>query len=274
MKKIQSYFQNLIVCSIALALVSVAQAQTQGTAKVVRVKGSARYTTDNNSWQPLKANMVIKPGTTIQTGIERGSFVDIVTSDSDSSLPAPAVLSGGVAGAGASAGVGGAGSGAKAAAKQNIVRLWENTLVGVDKLTTTSTGAGVVSETELNLKAGRVIGSVNKLSAGSTYEIKLPNGVAGIRGTDFEISSTGVLKVISGEVVLAFVNSSTGETVTVRLRAGDTYNTGTQIISQIAQSEILSLQTTIDQVTQIRTADPTTVITVVDQTVEYVSPTE
>jgi hypothetical protein len=274
MKKIQSYFQNLIVCSIALALVTVAQAQTQGTAKVIRVKGSARYTTDNSSWQPLKANMVIKPGTTIQTGIERGSYVDIVTSDSDSKLPTPAVLSGaGGAGAGAAGGAGG--SGVKAAAKQNIVRLWENTLVGVDKLTTTSTGAGVVSETELNLKAGRVIGSVNKLSAGSTFEIKLPNGVAGIRGTDFEISSTGVLKVISGEVVLAFVNASTGETVTVRLRAGDSYNTGTQIISQIPQADILSLQTTIDLITRVQTADTTTVITVVrDQTKEYVSPTE
>lgn len=272
MKKIQSYFQNLIVCSIALALVSVAQAQNQGTAKVIRVKGSARYTTDNNSWQPLKAGMVIKPGSTIQTGIERGSYVDIVTSDSDSKLPTPAVLSGGGAGAG---GNGTGGSGVKAAAKQNVVRLWENTLLGVDKLTTTSTGAGVVGETELNLKAGRVIGSVNKLSAGSTYEIKLPNGVAGIRGTDFEISSTGVLKVISGEVVLAFVNSSTGETVTVRLRAGDSYNTGTQIISQIPQSEILSLQTTIDGITRIVSAENTTVITVVrDQTKEYVSPTE
>ncbi len=273
MKKIQSYFQNLIVCGIALALVSGAQAQSQGTAKVIRVKGSARYTTDNNSWQPLKAGMVIKPGSTIQTGVERGSYVDIITSDSDSKLPTPAIFGGAGGGAGAAGGNGG--SGAKAAAKQNVIRLWENTLLGVDKLNSTSTGAGVVSETELNLKAGRVLGSVNKLSAGSTYEIKLPNGVAGIRGTDFEISSTGVLKVISGEVVLAFVNSSTGETVTVRLRAGDSYNTGTQIISQIPQSEILSLQTTLEGITRIVTSSASTPITVVrDETIEYVSPTE
>ncbi len=272
MKKIQSYFQSIIVCSVALALVSMAQAQTQGTAKVVRVKGSARYTTDNNSWQPLKAGTVVKPGTTIQTGVERGSYVDLVTSDSDAKLPTPAVFGGG--GGGGGAGVSSGPGAYKAASKQNLIRLWENTLMSVEKLNLTSTGAGVVSETEMNLKAGKVLGSVNKLSAGSTYEIKLPNGVAGIRGTDFEISAGGVLKVLSGEVVLAFVNAQ-GETVTVRLRQGDTYNTGTAIISQIPQSEIQALSTTIEGVTQVTTAGESVTIQVVrDPTLQYVSPTE
>ena len=64
-------------------------------------------------------------------------------------------------------------------AEQNIVRLWENTLMGVDKLTEMHTGADVVTETQLDLKAGHITGSVKKMSAASKYEVKMPNGVAG-----------------------------------------------------------------------------------------------
>ena len=75
------------------------------------------------------------------------------------------------------------GSPTSLAAEQNIVRMWENTLLGVDKLTFTQTGADVVTETQLDLKAGHIFGMVKKMSAASKYEVKIPNGVAGIRGT-------------------------------------------------------------------------------------------
>ncbi len=42
------------------------------------------------------------------------------------------------------------------------------------------------------------------MSAASKYEVKIPNGVAGIRGTVFDISAEGVVKVLSGSVVLAY----------------------------------------------------------------------
>ena len=35
--------------------------------------------------------------------------------------------------------------------------------------------------------------------------MKIPNGVAGIRGTVYDISAEGVVKVLSGSVVLAYV---------------------------------------------------------------------
>jgi hypothetical protein len=97
--------------------------------------------------------------------------------------------------------------------EQNVVRLWENTLMGVDKLTEMRTGADVVTETQLDLKAGHITGSVKKMSAASKYEVKIPNGVAGIRGTVFDISAEGLIKVLSGSVVLAYVGPS-GSVVT------------------------------------------------------------
>ncbi len=37
-----------------------------------------------------------------------------------------------------------------------MVRIWENTLLSIDKLTVTQTGADVVTETQLDLKAGHI----------------------------------------------------------------------------------------------------------------------
>ena len=79
-----------------------------------------------------------------------------------------------------------------------MVRIWENTLLGIDKLTETQTGADVVTETQLDLKAGHIFGTVKKMSAASKYEVKIPNGVAGIRGTVYDISAEGVVKVSVG----------------------------------------------------------------------------
>jgi len=96
MKKIRSLVPGLVVVALALAFVSTAAAQTQGAAKVVRIKGSARYSTGNNVWVPVKLGSVLKPGTVIQTGLERGAFVDLVLGDGEAPIAG-----------GAGAGVGG-----------------------------------------------------------------------------------------------------------------------------------------------------------------------
>ena len=64
MKRIQNVFQRLAVCVLAIATVTsaVAQSATPGAAKVVRIKGPARYTTGNNVWLPLKTGALLKPG--------------------------------------------------------------------------------------------------------------------------------------------------------------------------------------------------------------------
>src|SRR6266699_5569671 len=87
MKNIRSFVQGLVAGALALAFVSTAAAQTQGAAKVVRIKGSARYSTGNNVWVPVKLGSVLKPGTVIQTGLEKGAFVDLVLGDGDVVIP-------------------------------------------------------------------------------------------------------------------------------------------------------------------------------------------
>jgi hypothetical protein len=189
MKEIRSLLNSLVACGIALAMVTPLAAQTanQSVAKVVRLKGGARYKIGNNDWQLLKVGDLVKPGTIIQTAAK--SRVDLVLGDGSAPTARP---------------VAGDTLSYQPSAEQNIVRLWDNTLLGVDKLTSTQTGADEVTETQLDLKAGHIFGLVKKMSAASKYEVKIPNGVAGIRGTAYDISAEGVVKVRSGSVVLAY----------------------------------------------------------------------
>jgi hypothetical protein len=84
----------------------------------------------------------------------------------------------------------------KPAVEQNMVRLTGDTVVGIDKLTVGDTGVDAVSDTELDLKQGRIYASVKKLSAASQYLIKIPNGIAGVRGCVIVIDASGWCAVI------------------------------------------------------------------------------
>ena len=212
MKNIQMFVKSFVACAGALAMISTLAAQTpeQVTAKVIRIKGPARYSTGNNIWQPLKVGTVLNAGTVIQTSTDKGAYVDVVLGLVDPKAPAPAAYNPNAA---ASTKQGGAG--VEPMATQNLVRLYENTVLSVDKITSLNTGADVVSETQLDLRAGHILGTVKKMSAASHYEVKLPNGVAAIRGTTFDIvlTSTGTgtatfagvtVTVTSGSVVFSF----------------------------------------------------------------------
>src|ERR1051326_4691748 len=165
-------FSAVTACAVALVgafVVTSAQAVEVGKAVVRNVRGSAQYA-DAGQWLPLKVGQVLKPGSTIRTAND--SQVDLFM---DQNGP--------------------------------VVRLVENTTLGIDKLNFESTGIDTVIETQLDLKSGRVIGIVRKMAHDSKYEIKTPNGVAGIRGTEYDVSATSVVRVISGSLVVVYVKS-------------------------------------------------------------------
>lgn len=236
MKQIQNLMKVLVACGIALALVSnaVAQEVKQISAKVVRVKGNARYSTDGKVWHPLTVGTLLKAGAVVQTAAS--STADIVLDETEA------------AGTGLTLG--------KAAAyqpqaqkiayqpeaQQNIVRMWEDSVLGIDKLTKTQTGADVVTDTQLDLRAGRIFGTVRKLSSTSKYEVKIPNGVAGIRGTIYMISAEGVVSVLEGTVIIAYVKAD-GTVVTQEVQAGYQYDARTGQISPLPPATRESMET-------------------------------
>jgi hypothetical protein len=193
MKELRTLLNTLLASGVALAMVSTLAAQTaqQGVATVVRIKGAARYATGPKAGQLLKVGDTVQAGSVIQTADK--SRVDLVLGEAAAAPPSTTTA--------ATSSM----STYQPTVDQDVIRLWENTLLGIDKLSVTQTGADEVSDIQLDLKAGHIFGMVKKMSAASKFEVKIPNGVAGIRGTVFDISAEGVVKVLSGSVVLAYV---------------------------------------------------------------------
>jgi hypothetical protein len=260
MKQTRGLVNGLVVCGIALAMAYSVAAQNQGTAKVVRIKGNARYSLGNDVWEPLKVGTVLRAGSVIQTENRAGVYVDLVLYGTQS---------GSMSGA-----AGGGGGGAyQPTAAQYMVRLLENSQLGIDKLTSMQTGSEVVTDTQLDLKKGRVMGSVKKLSAASKYEVKLPNGVAGIRGTTYLVTTDGMIDVLDGSVVVAYQTPS--GVVTQVVSAGQSFNTNTGQLGTIDPATMSMLQSYAKGApapagVQVLT---TQTIIAIDQTSYFISPT-
>jgi hypothetical protein len=254
MKETRSILNSMVACGVALAMVSTlaAQSVTEGAAKVIRLKGAARYSTGNNVWQPLKVGDVLRPGTVIQTA--GGSHVDLGLGEG-SAPGTPSVASPMMS--------------YQPTPEQNAIRIWENTLLGVDKLSAMRTGADVVTETQLDLKAGHISGSVKKMSAASKYEVKLPNGVAGIRGTFYDITAEGLIKVLTGSVVLAYVGPN-GSVVTQVVNSMQQFDARTGVLSPLPGGTAAELETLLKGLQYRVSPGPVPVSR--DQTLIYVSP--
>ncbi len=183
--------QRLIACGVAIVMAIVAmeaqaQAMKASKAKVRQVRGEAQYKANAAAdWAPLKTGMVLNPGAIVETG--RGAQVDLFLSDIGS-----------------------------------VVRITELTTMGIDKLNYSRAEDEVIVETELNLKAGTILGNVKKLAAASRYDVKVPNGVCGIRGTEFKISANGVVYVISGVVRVTYTPPG-GQPIVRDVQAGQVF---------------------------------------------------
>jgi len=226
MKLTRSFASKVVAWSAAFAVatgavVLPAQVANPGTAKAVRIKGAARYTTGDNRWHPLSEGDVLKAGAVIQTA--SNSQVDLLLSDREEPVAepfTPALV-----------------YHPEAEARINLVRMYENTVLAVDKLTWMETGADRITETQLDLRAGRIFGTVKKLSGASRYEVKIPNGVAGIRGTVFDLDVSGLIKVLVG-LVIESIAKPDGTVATQVVKGGQMYNPATDRLTDIPNADI------------------------------------
>ena len=237
MKKTRSFMNSLLVCGVTLAMAYNVTAQTSSrTAKVVRVNGTARYSVNNGTdWNDLTSGTVLKEGSVVQTDQKDTSYVNIVLGEGQAVSLTTVGLNGARTGAGHGAQI-----------DADVLRLHQDTALGIDKLAATSTGAGVQTETQLDLRKGHITGNVKKMVAGSIYEIKYPKGVAGIRGSVFDmalvesvqngtVTVSCILNMASGSAVLSFVNAQ-GQTISQTVLPTFSFNTATGILSPIPDS--------------------------------------
>jgi hypothetical protein len=221
MKTMNKTLTWLVAAVLTLTLVSAnAESSKQRSGKVVRIKGDARYSTGNKIWQPLKVGTIIKSGNVVQTA--PNSFVDIVINEEETA-EAVVIKPISTVAASASASSGGGGGGVGYTPDHDVVRVLDDAYLVFDSLTATENGTDTVTETLLDLKKGSIFGSVKKQAAASRFEVKIPNGVAGIRGTTFLISASGNIACLIGSVVAAYT-SATGDVNTQVVGAGNQFS--------------------------------------------------
>jgi hypothetical protein len=184
---------------------------------VVRISGEARYSLGDGKWHPLVAGKLLGAGCVIQTGPD--ATVDIVLGKSvmmpQSAAPDRISEAGDPYVRGLVT--------YKPSAEQNTIRMTGDTVLAIDKLTVSDTGLDSVGDTELDLRQGGIYNSVKKLSGASQYLIKIPNGIAGVRGTLFYISATGACSVFRNSVVLSIIGAD-GKPATVVVGEGNQFN--------------------------------------------------
>jgi FecR protein len=264
--KFAQAFLCAVVCGFLFSYQSSASAQTSATktgyVTVVRVVGEARYSIGDNQWHPLIVGQTLQAGSILQTA--DNSTVDLVLGEKIPHQIDPTPDKIGLA---PDPNIRGMNS-YKAAAQQNVIKMQPDTVLAVDKLTIADTGVDAVSDTELDLRQGTIFGNVKKLSSSSQYLIKVPNGIAGVRGTTFIISAGGDITVIHGSMVLSTVGPH--GPVTVVLGPGDQYDPKTGLVTHLTGKEL-------------KAAERTAVVTITivegiisfadDNTIIYVSPT-
>jgi hypothetical protein len=257
--------RGLIGCAVALLLVSSASAQKMAPTKaqVIRTSGKARFTTGNNVWQPVKVGDVYGAGTVIQTDTSDKSYVDLVLGDGKAAVNSEYSAGPEIAPITASV------ASYQPKSEQNVVRVYGNTALGIDNLTTSHTGADVVSDTQLDLKQGHIFGTVKKMTAGSRYEIKLPNGVAGIRGTCYDLWSDGRFRIGNGSGAISLMGTDNQPNTKV-VPGGYEYNPTTDQLSPLPPGALNSMLRLEQDVRVFGT--PQTVFFTADHTVHHVSP--
>ena len=240
MKTMNKTLTWLMAAVLSLALIAPAGAETAAarTGKVVRIKGEARYSTGKKIWEPLKVGAILKSGSIVQTA--KDSFVDIVVNE-DASAAAIALKTPTATSASPSSG-GGAGASATPAPDQDVIRVLDDSYLVFDNMSAKGGPSSRVTETLLDLKKGSIFGSVKKQTAASRFEVKIPNGVAGIRGTIFLISAAGNVSCLTGSVVAAFTGSS-GDVSTQVVGGGNQLNTNTGEMSPLPASAIGNMTT-------------------------------
>jgi len=243
---------------LAFSFSAVAQQMSQSMAKVVRIKGSARYAGANNVWQPLKVGDELRAGAIIQTAAD--SRVDLVLGEKEA-FPTEQKWGSTTSGS--------TGASYQPVAQQDFVRIWENSVLALDKLLIANTGTDSIRETQLDLRSGRVFGTVKKLNGASKYEVKIPNAVAGVRGTIYTISAGGILDVLVGSVVVAYTDAN-GQVVTQVVMGGQRFDASTGQITPIPDFDQKEMVKTVKQQTGPNTP-PTTFV--YDDTTYWVSPT-
>jgi hypothetical protein len=153
-------------------------AANANTALVISVRGSATHTDVAGTESRLKRGMALSQGATITTGPT--GFVVLRIAD-----------------------------------RQNVLRVRSNSVLTIETLSVREVAGESVINTKMKLTKGSLLGNVKKLSAASNFEVQTAKGVAGIRGTVFEVLAVGIVRCFRGQVTMVILVAAVQSEITI-----------------------------------------------------------
>jgi hypothetical protein len=103
-----------------------------------------------------------------------------------------------------------------------------------------------VSTTRLELLGGAVVGVQSKLTRLSAFDFVLPSGVVHIVGTEYYVSTSGAVSVISGTVTVRFNLPGNGGSVVVTVAAGQSFDPATGKVVSTTPEFVQSIQADVE----------------------------
>ena len=192
---------RLTVGAALLAFASAAQAAVEkGTAKVVAVQGAAEYSTDGTTWTSLTRGESLGEGVVVRTATSAAADLDLGRNGAQ-------------------------------------LRVMPGSTVALSALSFEQTGIETIINTQIEVRSGKVVGNVQKLSAASKYELKAAKVVATVRGTRYSMGADGKLVVGEGSVVVVAVKED-GSTVTRVVNGGEAFSPISASVSPATEADL------------------------------------
>jgi hypothetical protein len=124
---------------------------------------------------------------------------------------------------------------------RTVLRLTPNSALRVVKLDQMVAGGDRITETRLELISGAVAGVQRKLPATSYLEIKTPSNIARIIGTEYYVSTSGGVSVVSGQVSINYNLPNNGGSVKVSVPAGYSFDPATGTVVTTTPADLQNI---------------------------------
>jgi len=235
-RQLSTFALSVLILAIATPLFAQTFPNTTGVI-CKTISGNVEFSTQPDQWQPLRLDSKLGGGSVIRT--HEDSTLDFYLDESKTTL-----------------------------------RLTPNSKLAIKTLKVWQAGNQSVTDTELKLLDGGIVGVQKKLMKPSHFQITTPNGTATIVGTEYLVRADGAITVLSGSVSINYNLPGNKGSVKADIPAGYSFNpaTGTVIPTTPAYlTSIIADVNTVKENAEVYKAGGATIVVKADQSV---SPTK
>jgi hypothetical protein len=232
-------FGGLVACLFATVIQDPLQAGEppgREAVDVLATQGAAEYRDASGDWHALGKGTTLGQGSAIRTG--PSSTIDFLIKANGTAL-----------------------------------RLPENSELHFEKLSAQHLGEMLITDTQLRLSKGTIVGSQRKLPRPSRFEIFTPEGKVSITGTEYVVRADGAVSVLSGVVSVIYNEPGRGGSIKLTVYPGQTFDPVTGMIVETTPEYLEDLIADVDTVRRNAEVYKLDNATLVVKPEKFVSPT-